>query len=269
MLRTVAIGTIAGRSCACAMSGTNASAWNHAEQGQSLSRTGGGGLAAAGSHVQKGRAGRRLYHESAMGTTAAKTLRTTLPARAYTDPAWFQREMEAIFARMWLAAGRDGELQAPGAFVRRDVAGASVLIVRADERLAARIPQRVPAPRHALVHGGARHASRDASSARITRGPTASTAACWRRRRWTRSPASIAPTIRFARSRATSWDGHIFINLSRARPDARCPRRSATCPRGLRRGACRSCGWCGGSSTTSPPTGSSWCRTTTSACIAR
>ena len=76
-----------------------------------------------------------MYHESAMGTTAARTLRTTLPARAYTDAAWFQREMESVFARMWLAAGRDGELQAPGAFVRRDVAGASVLIVRADNGL--------------------------------------------------------------------------------------------------------------------------------------
>lgn len=68
-----------------------------------------------------------------MGTTAAKTRRTTLPARAYTDPAWFQREMEAVFARMWLAAGREAELPARGAFIRRDVAGASVLIVRADD----------------------------------------------------------------------------------------------------------------------------------------
>src|SRR5688572_4048531 len=114
MLRTVAIGTSAGRSCAAAMSGTsNASA----SRGRTFKERG---------------AGRRLYHESAMGTTAAKTLRTTLPARAYTDPAWFQREMEAVFARMWLAAGRDAELQGRGAFVRRDVAGASVLIVRAE-----------------------------------------------------------------------------------------------------------------------------------------
>ena len=30
----------------------------------------------------------------------------TLPQRYYTDPAWFQREMEAIHFDMWLCAGR-------------------------------------------------------------------------------------------------------------------------------------------------------------------
>ena len=55
----------------------------------------------------------------------------TLPADAYTDPAWFAREMERIFAAMWIAAGRTEELSSSGRFLRRDVAGASVLIVRA------------------------------------------------------------------------------------------------------------------------------------------
>ncbi len=63
----------------------------------------------------------------AMGTSA---LKTTLPARAYTDPSWFAVEMDRIFARMWLAAGRAAGLDHAGAFIRRDVAGASVLIVR-------------------------------------------------------------------------------------------------------------------------------------------
>jgi Rieske 2Fe-2S family protein len=54
--------------------------------------------------------------------------RTTLPGRCYTDPAWFAREMEAIFAGMWIAAGRTDSIPARG-FIRRDVAGASVLIV--------------------------------------------------------------------------------------------------------------------------------------------
>jgi len=39
--------------------------------------------------------------------------------------------MERVFAGMWLAAGRADQLDRTGAFVRRDVAGASVLIVRA------------------------------------------------------------------------------------------------------------------------------------------
>ena len=70
----------------------------------------------------------------AMGTSEApRTLRTTLPARAYTDAAWFAIEMDRVLARMWLAAGRVDQLDHAGAFIRRDVAGASVLIVRAGD----------------------------------------------------------------------------------------------------------------------------------------
>ena len=68
-----------------------------------------------------------------MGTTSSRAYRMTLPAAAYTDAAWFANEMERVFARMWLAAGRAAELERPGAFVRRDVAGASVLIVRGND----------------------------------------------------------------------------------------------------------------------------------------
>jgi glycine betaine catabolism A len=57
-------------------------------------------------------------------------VKTTLPARAYTDPSWFAIEMDRVFAPMWLVAGRATELDHAGAFIRRDVAGASVLIVR-------------------------------------------------------------------------------------------------------------------------------------------
>jgi glycine betaine catabolism A len=67
----------------------------------------------------------------AMGNTTPRALRTTMPARAYVDPSWFATEMDHVFARMWLAAGRADQLDHPGAFIRRDVAGASVLIVRA------------------------------------------------------------------------------------------------------------------------------------------
>jgi glycine betaine catabolism A len=66
----------------------------------------------------------------AMGTTSPRPLRTTLPSRAYTDAAWFAREMDRVFARMWIAAGRADQLDHAGAFLRRELAGASVLIVR-------------------------------------------------------------------------------------------------------------------------------------------
>ncbi|MGH9176659.1 MAG: aromatic ring-hydroxylating oxygenase subunit alpha, partial [Vicinamibacterales bacterium] len=55
--------------------------------------------------------------------------RTTLPARVYTDPEWFAAEMDRIFAGMWLGACRIEQIASRGDFVRRDVAGASVLIV--------------------------------------------------------------------------------------------------------------------------------------------
>jgi len=69
-----------------------------------------------------------------MSTTSRGGIRHTLPAAAYTDRDWFRREMEHLFADMWIAAGRAEDIAEPGQFVRRDVAGASVLIVRTDTR---------------------------------------------------------------------------------------------------------------------------------------
>lgn len=65
----------------------------------------------------------------AMSTTSRIT-HMTLPAEAYTDAVWFAREMERIFAAMWIAVGRTAELPAQGHFFRRDIDTASVLVVR-------------------------------------------------------------------------------------------------------------------------------------------
>ena len=59
----------------------------------------------------------------------ALPVRRTLPSRVYTDGAWYTDEMERIFATMWLAACRLDQIESRGSFVRRDVAGASILIV--------------------------------------------------------------------------------------------------------------------------------------------
>ncbi len=45
--------------------------------------------------------------------------------------------MDRVFARMWIAAGRTAQLGGDGSFIRRDVAGASVLIVRSGESIRA------------------------------------------------------------------------------------------------------------------------------------
>jgi Rieske 2Fe-2S family protein len=64
-----------------------------------------------------------------MDDTGRKIRHETLPARVYTDPVWFDAEMERIFGGMWIAVGRIEEIADRGAFVRRDVGGASILIV--------------------------------------------------------------------------------------------------------------------------------------------
>jgi Rieske 2Fe-2S family protein len=150
-----------------------------------------------------------------MSTTSSHGARTTLPATAYTDPQWFASEMERVFARMWLAAGRAPELDQPGAFLKRDVAGASVLIVRAGDgsieafhnvcrhrgtRLCSeergRFQGSIQCPYHAWTYG---------LDGRLMAAPQMDEVAGFDR--------SEYPLRRVA---CETWDGHIFINLSDA-----------------------------------------------------
>lgn len=57
----------------------------------------------------------------------------TLPGAYYTDPAYFAREQQAIFRRMWLFVGRDDDVPERGRWIVRRLAGASVLVVRGDD----------------------------------------------------------------------------------------------------------------------------------------
>jgi Rieske 2Fe-2S family protein len=56
---------------------------------------------------------------------------TTLPAAYYVDAAYFRREMEALFGRMWICAGRAEQVERPGQFFVREVLGESVIVTRA------------------------------------------------------------------------------------------------------------------------------------------
>jgi Rieske 2Fe-2S family protein len=59
-----------------------------------------------------------------------------LPARDYFEPAVYELEKERIFYRRWFCVGRESELPGPGAFLAREVADESVLVVRGrDDRL--------------------------------------------------------------------------------------------------------------------------------------
>jgi phenylpropionate dioxygenase-like ring-hydroxylating dioxygenase large terminal subunit len=151
-----------------------------------------------------------LYHEIRMGPS-------TLPAQAYTDPSWFDAEMDRLFARMWIAACRAGQLDRPGAFVRRDVAGASVLIVRgADGRVRAH-------------HNVCRHRGTELCTA--ASGVFQGTIQC-PYHAWTYgldgrllAAPQMDDVAGFDRAgyplRAVAcdeWDGHVFINLSDSPP---------------------------------------------------
>ena len=100
-----------------------------------------------------------------------------------------------------------------------------------------------------------RDVSPAASSARITPGPTVSTAGCSARRTWTKCRTSARRTIRCTRVHADVWDGHVFLNLSRAAAAA-LARSSPIFRASFARGAWRICGSATASSTTSRPTGS-------------
>jgi len=63
----------------------------------------------------------------------AITQATTLPQSYYTDPAWFQCEMEAIHFDMWLCAGRTSQIPNSGDYFLRNFANASVIITRDEQ----------------------------------------------------------------------------------------------------------------------------------------
>lgn len=79
---------------------------------------------------------------------------STLPTRAYTDPAFFARERERIFAREWIAVARLEQVAAAGDFVAKSVAGEPIVIVRGQDGRV-RALSRVCRHRSALLVEGA------------------------------------------------------------------------------------------------------------------
>ena len=54
----------------------------------------------------------------------------TLPARYYTDPSLFRAEMDRLFGRMWVCAGRSEQAGRPGQFFVREINGRNIVITR-------------------------------------------------------------------------------------------------------------------------------------------
>ncbi len=54
----------------------------------------------------------------------------TLPARFYTDPVIYAREVDLFHRRMWIGVGRLEEIPARGSYIVREIGGDSVIVVR-------------------------------------------------------------------------------------------------------------------------------------------
>jgi Rieske 2Fe-2S family protein len=58
---------------------------------------------------------------------------TTLPARFYTDPDLFRRELEAFYFERWICAGRTEFVSKSGDYFLREIAGESVVVIRSPQ----------------------------------------------------------------------------------------------------------------------------------------
>lgn len=57
----------------------------------------------------------------------------TMPSRYYTDPAVYEREKQAIFARTWHYVGHESQLRGPGDYLTLDLADESVFVMRGED----------------------------------------------------------------------------------------------------------------------------------------
>ena len=142
---------------------------------------------------------------------------TTLPAAFYTDGAFFRKEMEVLFASMWICAGRVEQVARPGQFILREVLGESIIITSNQAG-------QVNAFYNVCRHRGTKLCTEaEGSFGRSIQCPYHS---------WTYDLDGAligAPHMEevphfnrhdypLHRVHADVWDGHIFINLARQSP---------------------------------------------------
>ena len=141
----------------------------------------------------------------------------TLPGAYYTDERFFRREMDALFARMWICAGRVEQVERPGQFIVRDVVGESIIITsnvagevkafynvcrhrgtRLCEQAQGHLGRSIQCPYHAWTYD---------LDGRLIGAP-----------HMEEVPHFDKADYPLHRVDADVWDGHIFINLSRETP---------------------------------------------------
>jgi Rieske 2Fe-2S family protein len=141
----------------------------------------------------------------------------TLPAPYYVDPEFFKREMNALFGRMWICAGRTEQVEHPGQFFLREVLGESIIVTRAPSG-------RITAFYNVCRHRGTKLCTEDA-------GTFAGSIQC-PYHAWTYSlegrligAPHMEEVPHFRKEEyplhavhADVWDGHVFLKLSDAAP---------------------------------------------------
>jgi Rieske 2Fe-2S family protein len=138
---------------------------------------------------------------------------STLPAVFYTDDTYFRREMERLFAGMWVCVGRTEQIDKPGQFIVREFLGESIVITTNAAR-------NVNAFYNVCRHRGTKLCTEH-------EGTFAGSIQC-PYHAWTYDldgrligAPHMEEVPHFAKSdyplhriRAEVWDGHVFINLS-------------------------------------------------------
>jgi glycine betaine catabolism A len=144
-------------------------------------------------------------------------LEPSLPREAYWDAPFFAREQNAIFWDQWFYVGRAERMDDPGAYRVVDVAGESIIIVRAEEALRAHLNFcRHRGSRLLCGEGAVRgsircpyHAWAYALDGRLVASPFVPSEA-------------IPPESRYLhRVGVQEWEGFVFVHLSPDRAEAR------------------------------------------------
>ncbi len=142
-------------------------------------------------------------------------MQTTLPRRFYADPALYERELDRFYFTRWICAGRADQIPDPGDYFTRTVGHESVIVTREasgaivalfnvcrhrgtrlTDRCEGHFVERIQCPYHAWTYdlGG-----------RLLAAPHM-------------PPGFSKDEYPLHRADCDVWDGHIFVNLSRARP---------------------------------------------------
>lgn len=139
----------------------------------------------------------------------------TLPAAAFSSPASYEREVERIFGRSWLCAGRLDQIPEPGDYLPLDLLGRKLMVVRGRDG-EVRVLSRVCRHRAAeLVKEAGRtksfqcpyHSWTYGLDGRLLGAPFMESSESLDRKR-----------CRLPEVRSEIWEGWIFVNLDRDAP---------------------------------------------------